>query len=369
MCCQTFMCSLSLSLSQTLSNSLSLSQTLSQTLKLSLSQTLKLSLKLSNSLSLKLSNSLSLKLSNSQTLSLSPFAAGGAGTGRMFYLIGLGLSDEKDITARGLEIVKRCDEVFLEAYTAILMVNSDKLEAFYGRPVTVADRELVEQQCEERLLLPAKEKDIALLVVGDPFAATTHTDLVTRCKSLGVPCQAVHNASIMNAIGCCGLQLYNFGRTVSIVFFTEQWRPDSFYAKMKANKDMGLHTLCLVDIKVKEQSIENLIKGRKIFEPPRYMTVNQCAKQLLEVEEKYGEGVCGPDSLAVGVARVGCTDQRIVFGTLSELVTVDFGPPLHSLVVIGETDEIEREVLDMYKIDDSTPRVAEEPDDLDVHCT
>jgi hypothetical protein len=30
-----------------------------------------------------------------------------------------------------------------------------------------------------------------------------------------------------------------------------------------------------VDIKVKEQSIENLMKGRKIFEPPRYMTVNQ----------------------------------------------------------------------------------------------
>lgn len=29
-----------------------------------------------------------------------------------------------------------------------------------------------------------------------------------------IPFEVVHNASIMNAIGCCGLQLYNFGKTV-----------------------------------------------------------------------------------------------------------------------------------------------------------
>lgn len=110
----------------------------------------------------------------------------------------------------------------------------------------VADREIVEQEAETLLLLPAKDQDIALLVVGDPFGATTHTDLVTRCGELGVRVEVVHNASIMNAIGCCGLQLYNFGRTVSIVFFTETWRPDSFYAKIKQNKDIGLHTLCLL---------------------------------------------------------------------------------------------------------------------------
>jgi len=52
----------------------------------------------------------------------------------------------------------------------------------------------------------------------------------------------------MNAIGCCGLQLYNYGQTVSIVFFTETWRPDSFYQKIKANRNIGLHTLCLLGI-------------------------------------------------------------------------------------------------------------------------
>lgn len=50
----------------------------------------------------------------------------------------------------------------------------------------------------------------------------------------------------MNAVGACGLQLYNFGQTISIVFFTDTWRPDSFYDRIKENKGLGLHTLCLL---------------------------------------------------------------------------------------------------------------------------
>jgi len=47
--------------------------------------------------------------------------------GIMLYLIGLGLADETDITVKGLEIVKRADRVYLEAYTSILLVSKDKL--------------------------------------------------------------------------------------------------------------------------------------------------------------------------------------------------------------------------------------------------
>ena len=65
----------------------------------------------------------------------------------------------------------------------------------------------------------------------------------------------------MNAVGACGLQLYNFGQTVSLVFFTETWKPDSFYDRVKENADLGMHTLVLLDIKVKEQSEENLARS------------------------------------------------------------------------------------------------------------
>ncbi|CAH1782847.1 unnamed protein product, partial [Owenia fusiformis] len=144
----------------------------------------------------------------------------------MFYLIGLGLGDVKDITVKGLEIVRGCSRVYLEAYTSILTVGKEALEEFYGRTIILADRDLVEQGSDE-ILEDADNTDVAFLVVGDPFGATTHSDLVLRSVEKGIGYRVIHNASIMNAVGCCGLQLYNFGETVSIVFWTDTWRPDS----------------------------------------------------------------------------------------------------------------------------------------------
>ena len=44
-------------------------------------------------------------------------------------------------------------------------------------------------------------------VVGDPFGATTHSDLFIRARERGIKTRVVHNSSILNAIGCCGLQV------------------------------------------------------------------------------------------------------------------------------------------------------------------
>ena len=66
--------------------------------------------------------------------------------------------------------------------------------------------------------------------------------------------KVVHNASILTAVGCCGLQLYNFGETVSIPFWSETWEPDSFLDKIEANLERGLHTLCLLGRKQRSES-------------------------------------------------------------------------------------------------------------------
>lgn len=50
----------------------------------------------------------------------------------MLYLVGLGLADEADITVRGLEVVKKAERVYLEAYTSILLVNKEKLVCVPG---------------------------------------------------------------------------------------------------------------------------------------------------------------------------------------------------------------------------------------------
>ena len=265
----------------------------------------------------------------------------------MLWLIGLGLHDEKDVTLRGLEVIKRAHRVFLENYTSILHVPCDQLSAFYGREVELADRELVESAAEVILDAATGDQEAALLVVGDPFAATTHSDLLLRAQERGIPVQVIHNASIMNAVAACGLQLYSFGLTVSIPYYTRTWRPRSFYPKLEKNYAAGLHTLCLLDIKVKEVSEENLARGRMtVFEPPRFMTVNEALQQLQECEEELGGGVCTGDSLVIGLARIGAPDQLIRAGLLKELLSVDFGGPLHALVIpSAEMHEMEYEVV------------------------
>lgn len=52
---------------------------------------------------------------------------GPAITVEMLYLVGLGLGDETDITVKGLEVVKKAERVYLEAYTSILLVDQTVL--------------------------------------------------------------------------------------------------------------------------------------------------------------------------------------------------------------------------------------------------
>ena len=45
----------------------------------------------------------------------------------MLYLVGLGLGDARDITVKGLEVVRAAHTVFLESYTSILAVDKAAL--------------------------------------------------------------------------------------------------------------------------------------------------------------------------------------------------------------------------------------------------
>lgn len=47
--------------------------------------------------------------------------------GRMLYLIGLGLGDASDITVKGLQALRSCSRVYLEAYTSVLTVGKEVL--------------------------------------------------------------------------------------------------------------------------------------------------------------------------------------------------------------------------------------------------
>ena len=108
----------------------------------------------------------------------------------VLYVIGLGMGDEKDVTVKGLEAIRGCSRLYLEAYTSVLGVDQAKLEKFYDKPITIADRNFVELDADQ-IYSPALTEDIGFLVVGDPFCATTHSDLQLRAEAMGVEVRVV----------------------------------------------------------------------------------------------------------------------------------------------------------------------------------
>lgn len=246
----------------------------------------------------------------------------------MLYLIGTGLGDEQDITLKGLEAVKKCDKLYLEYYTSKLACSKEKLEALYGKEISIANREFVEGA--EQLLKEAKESNVALLIIGDPLCATTHWDILQRAKELNIETEVIHNASIINVVGATGLQVYKFGKTTSLPFPQENFEPETAYNILKENKSIGAHTLILLDL-----------------DPPndRFMSANEAIELLRKMERKRNEKVFMPDDWCVGVARLGHSDQKIVAGTVIEVSDADFGKAPHALIVPGSLHFVEEDAL------------------------
>jgi diphthine synthase len=70
---------------------------------------------------------------------------------------------------------------------------------------------------------------------------------------------------------------------------------------------------------------------------------------MLEIEALRGEGVYGPESVCVAVARMGQEDESIKTCTLKEMCNIDMGGPLHSMVLVGETHPLEKHMMAMHR--------------------
>jgi len=244
--------------------------------------------------------------------------------------IGIGLNDEKDISLKGLDLVKKSDFVYLENYTSKLNCNINYLEKLYGKRIILADRKMVEIEAEKTILQQAKTKEVAFLVVGDVFSATTHMDLFLRAKKLGIKIKIVHNASVLTAIGITGLQLYKFGKITSI----QNENVEVPYDVLKLNQENNLHTLFILDL---NQNNNNSL------------TVNDAIRYLLKVEMKRGSRVFTDDTLCIGCTKLGSLDQLIKAGKAASLLKENFKNGMHCLIAPAKKLHfMEEEALKLY---------------------
>jgi diphthine synthase len=244
--------------------------------------------------------------------------------------VGLGLNDEKGISINGLEETKTADYVFMELYTSLMPDFSlERFEASCGKKVQLISRCELEEENGAIILKASQKGKAVFLVPGDPFIATTHVTLRVDAAKRGVKTRIIHGASIISAIiSLSGLHNYKFGKTVTVPF------PENFsavpYNVIAQNKSLGLHTLCLLDLKAAEK---------------QFLSINQAITMLLKVEKKNNKGLVTPETPAVGIARAGSKKPTLKAGFVKDLLNFDFGEPPYSLIFLGDLHFMETESL------------------------
>ncbi len=233
----------------------------------------------------------------------------------MLYLIGLGL-DDGEITQKAVEALENVEKAYAEFYTNTETVDIESLEEKTGTGIEKLERSEVEQ--EDQILESAKEKLTAFLVSGHPLTATTHYDIKHRAEEEGVETEVIHAPSIFTSVASTGLNVYKFGRTVTL---PEHAAPESIVEHIKKNDSIGLHTLVLLDINY---------------------DASDAAEKLVDLDSDLAERD------TVILERANAEDQNVSRLSLEEASEKEFGETPHCIVIVGDTSHKEDEFLEAY---------------------
>ena len=273
-------------------------------------------------------------------------------------LIGMGPGGVSGMTVAAVDAAKNADYRRYEAYTA-LWSDEDlaELESEIGDIQRVMRPE-VEDPVE--LLQLAKNETVALLVVGDPFQATTHVDLQLQAREAGVECTVIHGISITGLVtGSIGLSNYRFGRQTTLTYPYGGWIATSPLEVIALNRIQGLHTLALLDLDPTGEGTGGQIP----------MQPTDAANSMFLMAEKLSDfidempddtnleklktdackAICENISnlMVVLCTDMGTSDQNITYLPLSELSGAETGR-LHCLVIPAEPGDVELSALNRW---------------------
>ncbi len=255
----------------------------------------------------------------------------------VLYLVGLGLTP-KYLTRAAEDALRGSDVVFLEHYTVPGSPwTPEKVGEIAGKHPIILSRRDIEDESGAKIF-SALEKGLnpALAVIGDPMIATTHAALRLEAVRRGYSVRIIYGVSAhCAAISASGLFAYKFGKSATIVYPRDGIVSEYPYDVLKENAVRGLHTLFYLDVR----------------EDGKGMSVGEAVELLLRVEDMRGEGVVSGDTVAIGLARIGFSEEKLVAGRFSELKSCEcLPPPPHMLIVPGKMHFIEEEAVRVHMI-------------------
>jgi len=243
----------------------------------------------------------------------------------LLIFIGTGLS-LKHLTIEALKYIQLADKIIVDTYTSLTEDLDILLDYLRDKEIVYASRRDLEGEAIDRIIEEARYRNIAILVPGDPFIATTHDAIRVEAYKKGVKVIVVNGLTIHSIIASrTGLQAYRFGKMITLTY-PDSFKPYSTIETIYDNLSRNLHTLLLLDYRVDEG---------------RYMSINEAVDILLSLDDKR----LLARVLAVGVARLCFRDEYIIADRLIELKNYNYPKPPHSIVIVAKPHPIELDNL------------------------
>ncbi|ABW02806.1 diphthine synthase [Caldivirga maquilingensis] len=246
----------------------------------------------------------------------------------VLYIVGIGLAPNQ-ITQEAIEVLKNTGAVFIEEYTSMFEVKpSEYLTRIIGKPVTPVNRRELEEENGSILIKAVKEYGSAALVtIGDPMIATTHSALLITAVEAGFSVKVINGISIVcSAISQVGLSPYKLGPVATVTYERGGVLSRRAYEVLLSNISNGLHTLLLLDIK----------------DGGGFMSIKEAAEVLTRIEDEVKLGLVNDDLAAVFGSRIGWVDQAIKVTSITK--PPDLKPP-SIIVVPGLLNPVELDLL------------------------
>lgn len=255
------------------------------------------------------------------------------------WFVGTGVSGAASLSDSAREAIACSAAVYVEQFTSPWPAGAEEEVARLagaGRVVR-AKRWMIEDGAE--ILRRAKSgEDVAVVSYGDPYAATTHTELRVRAARAGVRTRTAHAASALTAIvGECGLHHYKVGRVATVMrgparAGARAAAAASTYRLLRANIQAGSHTVLLLEYDE---------DGGRFFLEPRQ------AMDMLEEADRGQQwrGAFDGSTYVAVASRVGLPDQAVAAGRVESVRGRDFGGPPHAVVVPGSLHFTEADAL------------------------
>jgi len=243
----------------------------------------------------------------------------------MFYIIGIGLNP-KQMSLEARDVISKCSEVYIDNYTNQLSQGSvGHLEREIGKKITILSREKIEQDTAH-----IKENS-CLLIIGNPLSATTHYSVYQDTKAKDLQVKIIPGISIFSYKGICGLSEYKFGKTTTIVYPKENFKPTSFYNTIEENLKIRAHSLCLLDIDTDNKMM---------------MTIRDACSILKSIDKKKKLD----KTIAIGLAGMGSDSQEVVCFEFNDFEKIKLKKFPQTLIICGELNEFEKGAINEFKI-------------------